>query len=281
VSFVSIIASREVRTRISRSYTMLPFLYNKYEKVGTTMGHAAHVYCLAFDRTGRRVFTGADDNLIKVWSSDFCVLIKTLRGHQAELVDLAVSPDNTQLASGDTMNTIRVWSLKNWENIAVLRGHTAGLTSVSFNPFLGLPCLASTSSDGTSRLWDATDYTKLPKILRKEPYHELKQGAWSPTGLHFASVGDRGQIHVWAFPSDSLENPTHLDCFSNLNPNSSICTGLQWSSTGNMLLTWESGRYGIAWHRQTEVLWTPVLLPHCPSDLPEPGRALLLPFLLL
>lgn len=43
---------------------------------------------------------GADDCLLKIWSSHDCRLLGTLRGPQAEVADISVDYDNEMIASG-------------------------------------------------------------------------------------------------------------------------------------------------------------------------------------
>lgn len=39
----------------------------RYRKLATSYGHFDAVYCVITDKTGTRVFTGADDCLVKMW----------------------------------------------------------------------------------------------------------------------------------------------------------------------------------------------------------------------
>lgn len=43
---------------------------------------------------------GADDSLVKIWSSEDGRLLATLRGHQAEISDIAISYENNLVAAG-------------------------------------------------------------------------------------------------------------------------------------------------------------------------------------
>ena len=52
---------------------------------------------------------GADDDLLKVWSSGSGQLLATLRGHSAEVTDISLSFDNTMIASGSLDKSVRVW----------------------------------------------------------------------------------------------------------------------------------------------------------------------------
>lgn len=128
------------------------------------LGHLSAVYCIAFDRTGLRIFTvsadcpqrsptgllcflmlalalkpvsvdqGSDDCLVKIWSSFDGRLLSTLRGHTAEITDLAVNYENTLIAAGSCDKTIRVWCLRTCAPVAVLQGHSGSITSLQVTP---------------------------------------------------------------------------------------------------------------------------------------------------
>ena len=73
---------------------------------------------------------GADDNLVKVWSSRTGQLLATLRGHCAEVTDMSFSCDNTMIASGSLDKSVRVWCSHSTAPVAVLSGHQGHVTSV-------------------------------------------------------------------------------------------------------------------------------------------------------
>ncbi len=73
---------------------------------------------------------GADDDLVKVWSSRTGQLLATFRGHSAEVTDLALSFDNTMIASGSLDKTVRVWCAQSSAPLCVLTGHQGHITSV-------------------------------------------------------------------------------------------------------------------------------------------------------
>lgn len=123
------------------------------------LGHLSSVYCVTFDRTGRRIFTGSDDCLVKIWATDDGRLLATLRGHAAEISDMAVNYENTMIAAGSCDKMIRVWCLRTCAPLAVLQGHSASITSLQFSPLCSgsKRYLSSTGADGTICfwLWDA------------------------------------------------------------------------------------------------------------------------------
>ncbi|XP_018496053.1 bromodomain and WD repeat-containing protein 3 [Galendromus occidentalis] len=131
-------------------------------------GHLSAVYCVLYDHTGKFIFTGADDDLVKIWSAIDGRLVATLRGHASALTDLTLSPDNSMIASGSLDKTIRVWCLKTLRPVAVLIGHTSMVTSLKFCPSVlyDRSFLASTGNDGSLCFWE---YDAKKKEFQKEP----------------------------------------------------------------------------------------------------------------
>uniref|UniRef100_G3PF97 Bromo domain-containing protein n=1 Tax=Gasterosteus aculeatus aculeatus TaxID=481459 RepID=G3PF97_GASAC len=139
--------------RLRQLVPTVVYLHMKMHK--RILGHLSSVYCVTFDRTGRRIFTGSDDCLVKIWGTDDGRLLATLRGHAAEISDMTVSYENTMIAAGSCDKTIRVWCLQTCAPLAVLEGHAASITSLQFSP---LCCgskryLSSTGADGTICFW--------------------------------------------------------------------------------------------------------------------------------
>jgi bromodomain and WD repeat domain-containing protein 1/3 len=58
-------------------------VYRNYRKLTTMCGHRHTCYCLKFDRTSARLFSGSDDHNVKVWATRDGRLLRTLRGHTA------------------------------------------------------------------------------------------------------------------------------------------------------------------------------------------------------
>ncbi|KAK9840987.1 hypothetical protein WJX81_004207 [Elliptochloris bilobata] len=137
----------------------------------TARGHRAAVYCIAFDRVGRRVMTGSDDRLVKFWSVDTMLLLTTCRGHTGEITDVVMSWDGAVAASSSNDCTIRCWDLQDgrlgWP-VSVLLGHTAPVTFVDFCRVVP-DALLSSSFDGTCRIWDARAGGAALHVLRAAP----------------------------------------------------------------------------------------------------------------
>ncbi|XP_073919378.1 bromodomain and WD repeat-containing protein 3 isoform X4 [Castor canadensis] len=127
---VNITSARQLTgcSRFSHIFPSSAYQHIKMHK--RILGHLSSVYCVAFDRSGRRIFTGSDDCLVKIWATDDGRLLATLRGHSAEISDMAVNYENTLIAAGSCDKVVRVWCLRTCAPVAVLQGHSASITSI-------------------------------------------------------------------------------------------------------------------------------------------------------
>ncbi|XP_053314534.1 PH-interacting protein isoform X2 [Spea bombifrons] len=183
------------------------------------LGHLSSVYCVTFDRTGRRIFTGSDDCLVKIWATDDGRLLATLRGHAAEISDMAVNYENTMIAAGSCDKMIRVWCLRTCAPLAILQGHSASITSLQFSPLCNgsKRYLSSTGADGTICfwLWDAgtlkinprpTKYTERPR-----PGVQMICSSFSSGGMFLATGSTDHIIRVYYFGSGQPEKISELE----------------------------------------------------------------------
>ncbi|XP_065816441.1 bromodomain and WD repeat-containing protein 3 isoform X3 [Labrus bergylta] len=182
------------------------------------LGHLSAVYCIAFDRTGLRIFTGSDDCLVKIWSSFDGSLHSTLRGHSAEITDLAVNNENTLIAAGSCDKTIRVWCLRTCAPVAVLQGHSGSITSLQFSPFAkgSKRFMLSTGTDATVCFWqwdvNNINFTDRPHkfIERPRPGVQTVCSSFSPGGIFLATGSTDDVIRIYYLGSGSPEKVSEL-----------------------------------------------------------------------
>uniref|UniRef100_A0A8C4MK43 PH-interacting protein n=1 Tax=Equus asinus asinus TaxID=83772 RepID=A0A8C4MK43_EQUAS len=183
------------------------------------LGHLSSVYCVTFDRTGRRIFTGSDDCLVKIWATDDGRLLATLRGHAAEISDMAVNYENTMIAAGSCDKMIRVWCLRTCAPLAVLQGHSASITSLQFSPLCSgsKRYLSSTGADGTICfwLWDAGTLKINPRPAkfteRPRPGVQMICSSFSAGGMFLATGSTDHIIRVYFFGSGQPEKISELE----------------------------------------------------------------------
>uniref|UniRef100_A0A8C7HGG4 Bromodomain and WD repeat domain containing 1 n=1 Tax=Oncorhynchus kisutch TaxID=8019 RepID=A0A8C7HGG4_ONCKI len=182
------------------------------------LGHLSAVYCIAFDRTGLRIFTGSDDCLVKIWSSFDGRLHSTLRGHSAEISDLAVSFENTLMAAGSCDKTIRVWCLRTCAPMAVLQGHSGSITSLQFSPFAkgSKRYLVSTGTDATICFWqwdvNNINFSDRPQKFteRPRPGVQMVCSSFSPGGMFLATGSTDDVIRIYYLGGGNPEKISEL-----------------------------------------------------------------------
>ncbi|KAL1260016.1 hypothetical protein QQF64_007843 [Cirrhinus molitorella] len=183
------------------------------------LGHLSAVYCIAFDRTGSRIFTGSDDALVKIWSSFDGRLHSTLRGHYAEISDLAVNFENTLIAAGSCDKTIRVWCLRTCAPVAVLQGHSGSITSLQFSPIVkgSKRYMVSTGTDATVCFWqwdvNNNNFSDRPHKFTERPRPGVQTvcSSFSPGGMFLATGSTDDVIRIYYLGSGSPEKLAELD----------------------------------------------------------------------
>ncbi|CAM9632001.1 unnamed protein product [Scytosiphon promiscuus] len=167
-----------VAGRVPLASTSARLLDDRMRPLVTVNGHGINpVFCIKFDRTGQYVFTGADDGLVKVWSTSSGRLLLCLRGHASVITDMDVSPDNSLLVTSSDDRNMRVWDPRTGATLAVLRGHNRAVNLVRFAP--GDSVAMSASEDGTCRVWDLRDQDSEDVVPIVLP-HTNEQGGMIP-----------------------------------------------------------------------------------------------------
>ena len=74
------------------------------------LGNEGGVNCMACTPDGRRVATGGDDCVIRLWDVETGRQVAVLDGFDARVASLAFSRDGRKLVAGSYDNTVRVWT---------------------------------------------------------------------------------------------------------------------------------------------------------------------------
>jgi WD40 repeat protein len=111
------------------------------------------VRSVAFYPDGKRVLSGSDDFMVRIWDAEIGEEQAPLEGHHDRVRSVAWSPDGKRVLSGSRDETIRIWDMATGEEQTVLKGHHNGVWSVAFSP--DGKCVLSGSDDNTTRIWNA------------------------------------------------------------------------------------------------------------------------------
>ncbi|CAG8790253.1 10403_t:CDS:2, partial [Racocetra persica] len=184
----------------------LPVYYDSWKQLTTLDGHNQPTYCVIFDKTGRRVFTGSDDSLIRVWCTSTGSLLRALYGHTKAIVDMSINCKNDLLATSSNDKTVVVWSLDTYTAI-----HRFGMdemaTSILFSP---TPIAENRYLIATSDNWhtwvckyDDTDNSfgptsKIKPVNAVGSNNRMKCTSFNYTGSMFAISGTDGLVRVYS-----------------------------------------------------------------------------------
>ncbi|KAF7790242.1 hypothetical protein EIP86_001194 [Pleurotus ostreatoroseus] len=123
----------------------------------TLSGHTSPILCAAFSPTGNLLATGSGDCNARLWDLNTETPSHTLSGHKGWVLCVEWEAMERKLATGGHDGHVRLWDPKTGKPIGdALRGHSKWVTSLAWEPIhlnASSPRLASSSKDGTVRVW--------------------------------------------------------------------------------------------------------------------------------
>ncbi|KAF8167462.1 WD40 repeat-like protein [Crassisporium funariophilum] len=161
-----------------------------------------------------------NDDTFASAGADMCIFImrvdedesiKTLIGHKDEINMIRVNPSGTRLASCSDDGTAYIWKVDNLSNagdaipglsasdqVVVLRGHNHSVSTVGWcvdHPAGTNELIATSSFDGTARLWDSVTGECL-HVFRdhRRPLYAL---TFSPDGKFVSTGSGDGWLHIY------------------------------------------------------------------------------------
>ncbi|OLY80300.1 Bromodomain and WD repeat-containing protein 3 [Smittium mucronatum] len=192
-------------------------IISKYKELVKCHGHKFPTFCVIFDRNGKRMITGSDDYLVKIWCTRTGYLIQTLRGHRDVITDMSLNFENTLLASASSDGTVRIWNLKSGKPEAVLTGSInspkKGIINVHFSPS-PIPqtrYLAAVAEDGNCYLykWDriTMNFCSIPVIIdgKYTKGDAITSMTFNKTGSRLAFSTKNGYIQIVTFISEAFK----------------------------------------------------------------------------
>ncbi|TPX35322.1 hypothetical protein SmJEL517_g02195, partial [Synchytrium microbalum] len=192
---------------------MLSVLKNRFKKLISVKGHLVAVYSCLFDRSGKRIFTGGDDQLVKVWCAETGWLIHSIRGHRTQLEsgaqgviqDMAVNEDNTILATASSDMTVRLWDMDTFQPLGTLKP-AKHISLIAFSPSCldANKCLIIVCHDFRARvyMWDDERQRYKQDAIEIECGTSLRDKvtciSFNRTGTQFVMGADNGKVHLYS-----------------------------------------------------------------------------------
>lgn len=197
----------------------------RYEMRNIQLGYTR---CMEYSPDGKWLACGSSDKTIRIWDTRTWKCQKYLSGHIGSVFDLCFSPCGKFLASGSRNNVLRIWNLETgvaqkrfyhcesisairyskcgnylsmgvYSNVVVvcaktgttqytLKGHKNNISCLCYSPDGRF--LASSSWDGTIKLWDLSKQKCVRTFLEASEYGIFSRGllAYSPCGNYIAGI---------------------------------------------------------------------------------------------
>jgi len=164
-------------------------------------GHEAGVWELAYSPDGKRIATGDNAGVVKVWDAEIGKELLTLE-HSAgsKICALVFSRDGRYLASGSQNGLGKIWDSRTGKLVVTLTGHTSTLKDFAFSP--DGTQIATAGYDGTLRVWDAHSGTQVQTLYGDGG--GFWTVAFTPNGKRLLAATDSGTIRTYLLDINEL-----------------------------------------------------------------------------
>ena len=164
------------------------------------ISHLRPVQAVAAGPDGRRMASGSDDGMVRIWQFADGKLLHTLEGHESSISSVAFSPDGRYVASGDIFGKIFLWDAATGRLVRTIDALTALVLALAFSPDGKM--LASGGADRAVRLWNLRTGHLDDTIGRHLGY--VLSASFSANGARIATSGSDGQVLVWDVQKKSV-----------------------------------------------------------------------------
>lgn len=155
--------------------------------------HSSDVCAMQFDQTGKKLISGGNDKLVKIWDTGSGQEIGVLRGCTSSILCCKYSPNHAFVCAAGNDCQLHLWNIKTQRQIRVYNGHSNKITSIGFTHDSRL--IYSGSHDRTIKLWDletaACKYTM-------SAHSSVNDLCLSPDEYYIATAHLDGCIRFWS-----------------------------------------------------------------------------------
>lgn len=181
---------------------------NDFTKNTTVAKVSSRVKALAISPDGKKLAGGNVAGNVLIWDMENDFEEKSIYVRNGKPINaLSFSNDNKTLVFGDEEGMIVVWNLEEKTIEKQLTQHSAKITDLQFNQNNSL--LASTSFDGTARIWTMENLNDLPtKLTDFGGGTGSTKWVWavnfSPDNEHLVTGSGDGNIRYWPIKPDEM-----------------------------------------------------------------------------
>ncbi len=169
-------------------------------EVGRPIEEPAHaaLETARFSPDGRFIVTASRDGTARIWNvaqrdEDGAPL--TEPGNS--FLDAEFNADGSRILTGGADGVARIWDARTQRLLSSRAGHTGRITSASFSPAAPTDLIATSSADGTVRLWRELPREQLGPTMAPRTNEAIKALALGPQG-QIVTAGADGVARVWS-----------------------------------------------------------------------------------
>ncbi|MFY0654747.1 MAG: High-affnity carbon uptake protein Hat/HatR [Cyclobacteriaceae bacterium] len=169
---------------------------------------STRIKALAISPDGKTLAGGNEEGNVVLWDMENGYQERQLYNMDKNPISaITFSSDGSTLVFGDDTGTLVVWDLDKRSIIKKLTGHESDITDLQFNADNSL--LASTSRDGTARLWIMENLNDLPIELDDHSKGiEAERWVWSvsfnPQGEYLVTGAGDAKIRRWPVKPNAM-----------------------------------------------------------------------------
>lgn len=185
--------------------------------------HAQRIRALAWCADGRKVASGDDAHVIKLWDSSGQLLQEFIADGIVRGVDW--NSDCSQIVVGTERGTVTIFDLDTQESLFVLTDHQTWVRDVAWSP--DDLTIATVDKNDTLIIWDSQSGQQVKKLAG---YAEADV-EWSLDGTHVAATDtSRGIVIIW----DTVSNVPQQTIS---NAHDKQITDVSWHPNGQWIVT--------------------------------------------
>jgi WD40 repeat protein len=159
-----------------------------------SLRHPTEVLAAAYDAEGRKIATGGEDRLARVWTAAAARLTYSPLEHEGPVRAVALNPDGKLLltGTGSLVRRVTLWDAEAGRQLAVLHDGAADVTSVAFSQDGQL--MAAGTTDGIVRFWRTADRAPSRQSLKVDS--PIRSLTFTPAGRLLVAT-DSGAARLW------------------------------------------------------------------------------------
>lgn len=138
--------------------------------VASLRAHEGNIRSIEYSSNGALLASGSEDGNVIIWSASPEKTLLQIHTDFTDVNDLLFHPDGKRLFIAGSHGSVQVWNWRSKNLIGKLQGHSMQVYDIAYDR--NLDVLATTSADGTVRLWSAANYSEVASFSESErPYH--------------------------------------------------------------------------------------------------------------